>query len=448
MEVKETIKKLTEQMDKTLEEVKELVMKQDAEIKKQGQASEATGKALDAVTERLDEITVELKQKIEKDEKLSKEVQQKIDALESDYRKMQRPGSAGWKGSEENPFAGKTLGRAFVESDVYKEFDPTIGKSRKFEFKSFDQFQRPFGRKALSTDSLLGAEGQLPSLLIDALSGVYAAPERIERVRDLLPVNQTSLGAIEFIMETGFVNRATTVPEFSVNGEEDPHAQLTQKPRSELKLEVVTESVKTIAHWLAVTRQILSDMAMLRTYIDNRLIYGLKLAEDEQILYGSGTGDDLQGILTHPAIQTYKASEGPQGDTRIDTVRRAMTLATVAEYPIDGVVLHPFDWEKIELEKGSDKRYIWVNVATGGEARLWRAPVIETSAIRQNEFLTGSFRSAGLWDREEAAIRISDSHDKFFVKNLYAILAESRLCLTIYRPEGFVKGLFDGEYQG
>ncbi|MDD5502450.1 MAG: phage major capsid protein [Candidatus Thermoplasmatota archaeon] len=438
MDVKEAIAKLTSQMDETLKEIKSLVDRQDAEIKRQGQATEDTGKKLADATNRLDEISAELKEKAQKDSEAQQKLEEKLRTLEADIRKGQRLGD-GRLDNPDNPYAFKTLGQAFVESDAYKEFDTSQGKSRRFEFKSFDQFLIPHC-KSLSSGSF---GDRYPALLTEALTQIYTPPERVERVRDLLPVTQTTQGAVEFIQETGFVNRAAPVPEFQCTEDEDLHVDITQKPKSELHFEVVTEGVKTIAHWLCITRQILEDLTMLRSYIDNRLIYGLKLTEDEQILYGSGTGDDIQGILAHPGIQTYRWSQGQANDTRIDAVRRAMTLATVAEYPIDGVVLHPFDWEHIELAKGSDQRYIWVNVATGGEARLWRAPVVETTAIRQNEFLTGSFRSTSLWDRREAAIRISDSHDKFFVKNLWAILAESRLCQTIYRPEGFVRGLFD-----
>jgi hypothetical protein len=43
-----------------------------------------------------------------------------------------------------------------------------------------------------------------------------------------------------------------------------------------------------------------------------------------------------------------------------------------------------------------------------------------------------------LWDREQAAISVSDSHADFFVRNLIAILAELRAAFGVIRPPAFV----------
>jgi HK97 family phage major capsid protein len=45
---------------------------------------------------------------------------------------------------------------------------------------------------------------------------------------------------------------------------------------------------------------------------------------------------------------------------------------------------------------------------------------------------------AVLWDREQAAVQVSDSHADFFVRNLVAILAEMRAAFGVIRPKAFV----------
>ena len=50
----------------------------------------------------------------------------------------------------------------------------------------------------------------------------------------------------------------------------------------------------------------------------------------------------------------------------------------------------------------------------------------------------GDFRTAVLWDREQAAVHVTDSHDDWFVKNIIAILAEMRAAFGVIRPAGFV----------
>ena len=179
-------------------------------------------------------------------------------------------------------------------------------------------------------------------------------------------------------------------------------------------------------------------------------MYGLRLLEDNQILNGDGAGENLLGVLNTPNIQTYDWSAGatsPVADTKADAIRRAATLSFLAYYEPSGIVMHPNDWEDIELTKDANGQYlVAVSVAMGGEPRVWRMPVVETPAIDEGTALVGAFGTgAQLYDREEASIRISEQHSDFFVRNAIVILAEQRLALAVKRPEAFVKVDFDAE---
>jgi HK97 family phage major capsid protein len=110
---------------------------------------------------------------------------------------------------------------------------------------------------------------------------------------------------------------------------------------------------------------------------------------------------------------------------------------------VTGIILSPADWEAIELAKGTDGRYIWVNVPDGGVPRLWRVPVVESLAMQDNEYILGAFGlGASVFDREQANIRVSESHADFFLRNQVAIMAQERIAMAVYRPEAFVRGTF------
>jgi HK97 family phage major capsid protein len=186
----------------------------------------------------------------------------------------------------------------------------------------------------------------------------------------------------------------------------------------------------------------------LEGLINNELLYGLRLEEDLQILSGTGTGEDLLGILNTPLVQSYNWSSGantPVKDTKADAIRRAATLAFLAYYQPTGVVVNPNDWEDMELAKDSQGRYLLaVTVASGAEQRIWNLPVIATPAMPEGKALVGSFGiGAQLYDREAATIRIAEQHADFFVRNAIVVLAEERLALATKRPESFVKVNFD-----
>mgnify|MGYP003349840607 FL=1 len=173
------------------------------------------------------------------------------------------------------------------------------------------------------------------------------------------------------------------------------------------------------------------------------------MQEDYQILQGDGTGENLLGVLNTPGVQQYAWSDGPTdvpvADTKGDSIRRAATLSFLAYYEPSGVVLHPNDWEDIELTKNTQGTYLFsVSMQVGGEARIWRMPVIDTPAMPEGTALVGAFGTgAQLYDREQASIRISEQHADFFVRNAIVVLAEERLALAVKRPESFVKIDFD-----
>jgi HK97 family phage major capsid protein len=279
-------------------------------------------------------------------------------------------------------------------------------------------------------------------------------PQRIKRVRDLFPARTTTAAVIEYFRMLGFtmpgggVNNAGTVPERNAAG-----SAFGSKPQSSMVFEGHQAPVRTIAHWEAAHRNVLADEPQLRSIIDNELMYGLRLQEDAQILNGDGQGENLTGVLQTSGIQNYAWSSGAYGgasfpgktDSKADAIRRAATLAFLAYYEPSGVVMHPNDWEDIELTKDGNGQYlVAVSVAMGGEPKVWRLPIVETPAIPEGTALVGAFGTgAQLYDREQANIRISEQHADFFVRNAIVVLAEQRLALAVKRPESFVKVTFD-----
>jgi hypothetical protein len=286
---------------------------------------------------------------------------------------------------------------------------------------------------------------------------VVPRAERTMRVRDLFPAASTDANLIEFFRVIGFgatrldlTSGARPVRERAAgaDGTSAPVGDSTDvfglKPKSNLKFESAQAPVRTIAHYEVAHRNVLADEPMLQSTINNELLYGLRLEEDKQILQGDGTGENLLGILNTPNIQTHLQSS-VAGDTKADALRRAATKAVLAYYPASGYVLHPYDWEDIELLKATgDGQYVLAtNVAVGAESRAWRQPVVESPAMPEGTFLTGAWGlGAQLYDRMQANIRISDQHADFFIRNAVAILAEMRLALAVKRPESFVKGTF------
>jgi HK97 family phage major capsid protein len=315
----------------------------------------------------------------------------------------------------------QSYGRQFVESD---------------EFKSFSSKTTPRGRvdmtfKAAITSVTTDTDGAAGDLVQNTrVPGVIAPPDRRMTVRDLITPGRMDGSTLEYVKETGFTNSAA------------PTAEGAAKPQSSLKFDLVSTTAKVIAHYVKASRQILSDASQLASYIDGRLRYGLAYKEEQQLLTGDGTGQNLLGII--PQATAYVAPFDPAGtETGIDMIRLAMLQAALAEYPASGIVMHPSDWARIELLKDTTGRYIIGNPQGTTAPTLWNQPVVATQAITVDKFLVRAFKlGAQVFDRWQARVEVATENEDDFIKNMVTILAEERLALAVYRPEAFIYGDF------
>ncbi len=315
----------------------------------------------------------------------------------------------------------QSLGQQFVNNEKVKSF---LGETT------------PRGRadmtiKAAITSVTTDTDGAAGDLVqTTRLPGVLALPQRRMTVRDLITPGNMDGNALEYVKETGFTNNAGMV------------AEGAKKPESSLKYDLVSTTAKVIAHYMKASRQILSDASQLASLIDGRLRYGLAFKEEQQLLNGDGTGQNLLGII--PQATAFVAPFDPAGtETNIDNIRLAFLQAELAEFPSTGVVMNPIDWARIELLKDTTGRYIIGNPQGIIGASLWNRPVVTTQAITVDKFLAGAFKlGAQLFDRWQARVEVATENEDDFVKNLVTVLAEERLALAVYRPEAFIYGDF------
>ncbi len=350
-------------------------------------------------------------------------------------------GSADFGGAPQAYQGRKSLGELFIDSPEFKELgNGRNGVAMRTPFKIA---QANIGDMWRQKDLYSGTgptTGDFPFGTVQR-EGMIERNRRVARVRDLFPVQTTSAAMIEYFRSVGFTNNAAPVPQRA-------SGNFGIKPQSNMQWEGYQAPIRTIAHWEVAHRNVLADEPQLRGMIDNELLYGLRLEEDFQILAGTGVGEDIEGILNTPGIQSYSWSAGataPVSDTKADAIRRAATLAFLSFYEPTGVVVHPNDWEDIELTKNADGDYLLaVSIALGGSPRVWNMPVIATPAIEEGTALLGSFGlGATLYDREEANVRIAEQHADLFIRNAVVVLAEERIGMAVKRPESFVEIKFD-----
>lgn len=314
----------------------------------------------------------------------------------------------------ENPGDKKSFSERAAE-ELTKSWNGSKGH---FEAQTFN---KSLGSDAASAGSLIEPM-QVPGIIMPGL--------RRLTIRDLLAQGRISSNSLEYVREDLFTNNAASVAEKAL------------KPESDITFSKQTANVKTVAHWIQASRQVMDDAPMLQSYVNNRLMYGLALEEERQLLNGDGAGDDLEGI-NHVAT-AYDKGLNTTGDTRADIIAHAIFQVTESEFSASGIILNPRDWHSIALLKDNEGRYIFGGPQAFTQNIMWGLPVVPTRAQSQGTFTVGGFDMASqVWDRMDATIEVSREDRDNFVKNMLTILCEERLALAHYRPKALIKGAFD-----
>ncbi|MDE9553647.1 phage major capsid protein, partial [Xenorhabdus bovienii] len=277
--------------------------------------------------------------------------------------------------------AAKTIGQQLISAEALKDINASIPASKRLSVPV---------QAALTSSGV--AEGVVEP---QRLPGIDVSPKQRLFIRDLIAPGKTTSSAIFWVQQTGFTNKAAVVPEN------------TAKPYSDIQFATKITAVTTVAHMLKASKQILDDFAQLQSLVDAEMRYGLKFVEEQEILFGDGSGAHLHGII--PQASKFKAEFRVDKQNGIDDLRLAMLQAQLARFPASAHVLHFIDWASIELTKDSLGRYILGNPAGLIGPTLWGLPVVATEAAAfRGKFLTGAFNAgAQIFDREETNVVIS-----------------------------------------
>lgn len=353
----------------------------------------------------------------------------------------------GWNGliaPNGNPlsmFPGtKSIGEAWIESQQYKALDSLkvgdyIPESRSFQTDSFH-----FDEKALITGgSATSAGAAVFNDLHRPITDLVGYRELT--VADLVTHGTTTSDAIDYVTVTARTSGA------GMFAETTNVTSSALKPEASLTLAVQTVNVRTIAHWIPITRRAAADAPQVVTLVNAFLRRGLEEKLEDQILNGAGTGEEFQGIIGVTGIQTQDATVGGGGNV-FDSIALAISKVryTAFRRPT-GIVMNPLDWYSTDLLLKKESTSIGGNSYVYGDPgasfdqqqNLWGLPVVITPAIAENTALVGDFRQAILWSREGISMYMTDSHADFFLRNVLVILMEMRAALGILDPQAFVK---------
>ena len=377
--------------------------------------------------EIVDSLLLEKQAKIEADTLALVKSQDEMNTrLTSEMRQIKErisraPGAGGGFGDGRSRLS---IGQQFTQSDEYKN------SNFNGRFKVQMSAKGRLWEKAVGT---ITEEG----------SGVIIYPRRVGWIqqpqvplvmRDLLDVIPlTGTNAVEYVIETW-----TLAADYQV-------LEGDRKAQSGVLYTDKTAVVRTIAHFVKISRQMLSDVPFVMTTIDQRLVYGVMLKEDKELLYGDGSAGHILGIMPQASAFNPAPPLDTVATTPLDMILAAIVQVTNAGYVPTSIVLNPITWAAIQMEKTTLGMYLLGGPGYGlpqgvAQPSLWGLPVVTSLNMLTTDALVGAFPgNAALFDRESPVVEISYENEDDFVRNLATLRCEERMTLAVFVPAAFVK---------
>lgn len=397
----EEVKKIADSINQKLDSYEEKM----SNINKTIDTLKAKGDSFEKLENELkglNELHTKSSDELAKIVKSQEELQKHIDTLDV---KMQRGGSTG----------SDLKAKMTEKMDDLKRMQ-TAGGSISFEAKASDM---------TITSNVVG---DVPAFT--KLGGVFYDPTRVRHIREFMNIIPIAGSTLYYDQETAYDDGA------GVRGE---GASATQ---SDFTITEQSETVRNISTYLTLSKEMFNDVSFAEAYIRSRVGAKLMNKEDQQILYGTGLSNQLNGITT--VASAYSDLLAVSTVNRYDVLFNATINATNNEYRPTLIVLNPTDYMKLSLTKDSNGQYLFPLTISGGQGiTINGAQVLMSTAVTSGDFIVGDFRlGATFGQREALGFTFSNQHSDNLIKGKITVFVEERVVLGVHNTNAFVYGDF------
>ena len=233
------------------------------------------------------------------------------------------------------------------------------------------------------------------------------------------------------------------VEQKNLDGGAEMTAEGAKKSQADFDLVVASANVKKVTAYIKVTKEMLDDVALMRSEIDQELRELINLKIDDQLLNGTGATVNLTGInQTATAWAAGAFALTIPTPNVFDVIRTAINQVRVNLFEPNYIVMHPTDVTKMDLAKASDGHYVLPPFISNDGTTVSGIRVVSNTGVTVNNFLVGDFTKYGVRFKEGLTINVGYENDDF-TKNLVTILAEARLVGRVKSNHygAFVKGV-------
>ena len=388
-------------------------------------AQDILGKAQAEGRELTDDERAEVRAKFAEIEDLDKKIS---DAADGDALLKQltalTPGADQTSGEEKS---AKSLGEHFAKN--LKD-----GQLSRLKSESGYTVSAPEWAAKAATD-VQATPAAFAPLLTD-VDRTIVRPYRRPVVSDLLGTGTISGNAITYFVEGAVEGGFATV------------APGGQKPQMHIADPVArTDALKKVAAWFDMQDEMIEDVPFWVSEINNRGLYLLSLAEENQLLNGDGNGSNVLGLLNRSGVQVE--TQAATGDNAQDAIFRAITkVQTATGLAPDACIINPADYQALRLTKDSNGQYYgggFFTGAYGNDGLSWQPPIwglntVVSAAVPAKTVVVGALKAASTVYRK-GGVRVESTNSDLgkFTSNVVTTRIEERLALAVRVPAAVVK---------
>lgn len=353
---------------------------------------------------------------------------EKIEAAEKSddlMAKIAGLGGSGVQEDEDDDKPAKSLGEHFVKS---------VGMDGLHRVKTTPGFSASAPEFKAATDP--NTVGTSFGAVLTDVDQTIVRGFRRQVVSDVLGSGTVNGTAVTYYVEGAVEGTITTVDEAG------------QKPQlHNVNPTPVTDSVKKIAAWWDTSDEMIEDAPFMVSEINNRGLYLLSLAEENQLLNGDGIGSNILGLLLRSGIQTEV--QAATGDSAQDAVFRALTkVQTATGLDADAILINPADYQALRLSKDTNGQYYGGGFFAGEYGNggvtmrppLWGLNTIVTAAVPAKTVVVGAFKAATtVYRKGGVRVESTNSDQGKFTKDITTTRIEERLALAVRNALAIVK---------
>jgi hypothetical protein len=260
--------------------------------------------------------------------------------------------------------------------------------------------------------------------------GVYESPFSPIWLRNIFPNGSTTSGTIQYLRENSGTGAAGIW-----DGTASPPAA-----KQDVTFDFELESV--VVDWIAATtrvpRQMLDDVAFLRTYVPNQLVYGRRglLVAENTLIYDTLTDPAnsvvYDGTKTNPVEIIYDAALGQMRDNYFATSAILMNNRDM----VNLIALNKAAGSgEYDLPPG-------LSVVINGQLFIGGIPVIGLPQFPAGEFVAVDGRATQFISRMSPEVRVFEEDRDNVIKNLVTFRAEERAAFLVYDELAVITGSF------